>query len=164
MAIAGKLQLKIESIRSVPVYTYDKFTFIVNHERFETSRLIADLLSSEISRIHHTDPTINEYIINTHHKGRFSNFLRLISFEKTEISEEEIPFIREIIAKLGYDSFKLAFSNEPTKITNQNVLSILDDYVKYGLINQKKDKLINYLAAHFGEIIDEKVSKLKKSI
>lgn len=162
MITGGKLQLKIESIREVPLQTYETFTFIVNNERFETSRLIADLLSSKISKIHQTDPTINEYIINTQNQGQFSNFLKLINFDKNEFSENEIPFIREIITELGCDSFRIAFSKEPTRITNENVLSLLEEYEKYGLINQKKDKLIKYIAAHFGEIIDEKKEEIIK--
>ena len=162
MTIGGKLQLKIESIRDLPFQTYETFTFIVNNERFATTRLIADLLSSKIRRIHHADPTLNEYILNTQNQGNFSSFLKLVNFDKNEISEKDIPFILEIITELGYDSFRITFSDDATKITNENVLSLLEEYIKYGLINQKKEKLINYIAAHFGEIIDEKNEEIIK--
>lgn len=107
MTIGGKLQLKIESIRDLPFQTYETFTFIVNNERFATTRLIADLLSSKIRRIHHADPTLSEYILNTQNQGNFSSFLKLVNFDKNEISEKDIPFIREIITELGYDSFRI---------------------------------------------------------
>ena len=158
----AKLQLKLTNIQRIPYNTYDKFTFIINGQSFETSRLIAELLSSEICKMHLIDPTINKYIINTQQNGQFSNFLKLINFDKNEIPKDEIPFIREIISKLGYESFKIVFPNDQTKITNENIFTILDEYEKYGLINQKKDKLINYFAKHFGELIDEKFEEISK--
>ena len=41
------IKLNIESILTVPLHTYENdFTFYVNGERFATSRIIADLLST----------------------------------------------------------------------------------------------------------------------
>lgn len=93
MSEKGKIRLETSSILRVPLHIYDKFTFVVNGERFETTKIIADLISNKISQIHHTDPTVNEYLINTREKGDFSIFLKLINFEEFNYSENEFSFI-----------------------------------------------------------------------
>ena len=60
------IQLLTESILQVPILSFPKdFTFIVNNEDFQTSKLVACLLSSKISKINQIDPTICHYMINT---------------------------------------------------------------------------------------------------
>lgn len=78
----------------IPLDTYEKdFTFIVNGKRHLTSRVVADLLSPLIRKLHHVDPSINEFNLenettrNIQNKDQdyFDDFLSLSSFEVTEI-------------------------------------------------------------------------------
>ena len=85
MTIGGKLQLKIESIRDLPFQTYETFTFIVNKQKYKTSKFFADILSPKISRIHQTDFTQDEYYISTNNQGNFDKILQLQNFEKSNL-------------------------------------------------------------------------------
>lgn len=68
----NSIQLQTASILQVPFSKYEKnFIFIVNNKEFRTSRLIADLLSPTISKIHINDPTMKEFYINTKSNGDF---------------------------------------------------------------------------------------------
>ena len=78
----------------IPLGTYEKdFTFIVNGKRHRTRRVVADLLSPLIRKLHYVDPSINEFNFenettrNIQNKDQdyFDDFLLLPSFEVTEI-------------------------------------------------------------------------------
>lgn len=162
MSEKGKIQLKTSSVLRIPLQSYEKFTFIVNGQFYETSRIIAELLSQKICQIHQSDPTINEYVINTQHKGQFSNFLKLTNFEEQEISEDEFQFIYEIISQLGNESLAIIMPNEPNEITNDNIISILQRFTKYKQISSKRDDAINYLSSHFFELNEEQKEEIMK--
>lgn len=75
------IQLKLSSIENIPFQIYDQdFSFFVNGKEYQTPRIISDLLSPKICKIHSIDPTFNEYIINTHNSGDFSHIIQLINF------------------------------------------------------------------------------------
>ena len=86
------LKLSESSIRKVPLCTYDEFIFIVNGKEFKTSRIISDLLSPKICKLHLCDPTISQYSISTKYQGDFSLILNLTSFEKQEYSVDDFFF------------------------------------------------------------------------
>ena len=94
--------LKTTSILNVPIHAYmDDFSFIVNNKKFKTTRLIADLISPTISKLHLIDPTINNFMIKTNEQGDFSNILNLADFQMKQISEKEFPFFFEVAEILG---------------------------------------------------------------
>ena len=63
------IKLLTDSILQAPLLNYERnFTFIVNEEQFETNKIIADLISPNISKLHLIDPTINEFTITTQEK------------------------------------------------------------------------------------------------
>lgn len=142
MSDKEKIQLKTSSITRIPFDTYEKFSFIVNGESFETTRIIAELLSIKICHIHQSDPTIDEFNISTSQKGDFSQFLKLINFHENSYSENEFQFIYEIISQLGNDSLNITIMNDPKEITKDNFLSIHQKYEKYELISQRRDEII----------------------
>ena len=72
------IKLQINSISNIRLDQYEKdFIFIVNGIKYETSKVVADLISPKILNFHISDPTINEITIDTHHKGDFQLFLNL---------------------------------------------------------------------------------------
>ena len=95
MSDHSNIQLKASSILDAPLHIFDNdFTFIVNGQEFQTSRLVSDLISPNICRIHSTDPTSNLFIINTNHQGDFSRILQLTEFDKIDLQNDEIPFLK----------------------------------------------------------------------
>lgn len=125
-----KIQLNPSNIWNIPLQIYENdFTFIVNGEEFKTSRLISDILSQNISRIHSTDPSFDKYIINTHYSGDFSYILDLINFEKYNIPENELPFICEVIRLLGNTSIYISSEEENTEITLDNAFQLLQKHI-----------------------------------
>lgn len=107
MIQTNSLKLQTSCIRNVPFDIYEKnFTFIVNGEEFKTSKIISDIISPYISKIHSRDPTFDRIVINTKHKGDFSHILRLINFDLNIYPESELPFLHEVFDFLGNDYIK----------------------------------------------------------
>ncbi|KAK8888273.1 hypothetical protein M9Y10_039339 [Tritrichomonas musculus] len=161
MSKNGKIQLRTSSILRVPLHTYDKFVFIVNDLRFETSRIIADLLSNKICQIHQSDPTVDEYIINTQNKGDFSYFLKLINFNENDLPTNEIPFLIELISQLGNESYNIKLPDDPTEITNDNVFSIEKKVKKHEIFSINQEEVVNYMSLHFYELIENHREEMK---
>lgn len=87
--------MKTSCIVGVPLTNCDEtFTFLVNEQKFETCRIIANLILPKLGPIQSIDPTIKEYVIDTNQKGNFQFILDLIPFIPVTISE--ILFIEEI--------------------------------------------------------------------
>lgn len=72
----SRIKLLANTIKQVPLDNYPKdFAFIINGQQFKTSKIIADLISPTISKIHRNDPTVSEFLINTKEAGNFQTFL-----------------------------------------------------------------------------------------
>ena len=118
------LKLLTDSILQVPFANYEKdFTFVVNGEEFHTNKIVADLLSTKISKSHLIDPTMNQIVINTHAQGNFQHFIDLITFEEQFVREEELPFISEIFEQLDPEKVKVNFEISSTELTIYNVFN-----------------------------------------
>ena len=125
--MANSIKLQTDSILQVPLQNYQKdFTFIVNSERFETSTFAAELLSAQISKIHLSDPTINEFLINTEQDGNFQHILNLVNYNTNDISEDEIPFLGEILEKLNNNMIQIQLPE--VSLTKDNVIDLICQY------------------------------------
>ena len=94
----SQIKLKYSVVQQIPFNYYSNdFTFIVNGEKYETNRFIADLLSMKIRHLHSIDQTIDQYTINTEQQGDFSHFLNLIKFNNYEMTSNELLFFASII-------------------------------------------------------------------
>lgn len=135
---------------------------IVNSEEFKMSRLMSDLLSPNICKIHINDPTFNQITINTQQKGDFSQFLRLFNFDEINIATDEIEFITEIIEKLGTNSIEITETSKPTEITLDNVFLLLEKHERFPHFFSKQlfDE-IEFVSIHFYEICAEQFEDLK---
>lgn len=147
------IKLKTSSILKVPLEIYSKdFAFIVNGIKFETNRIIADLLSPKICQAHLNDPTINEFCVNTTYHGNFLNILKLINFENNYISENEIPFIAEVISILGNESIEVHYDLNPA-ITKDNIFKLIKQHQNSEIFySEILEKEIDYVSSHFFEI------------
>lgn len=133
----SSIKLETTAIMHVPIRNYEQdFTFIINNEPFKTSRLVADLLSPKISKYHITDPTINEYKINTTSKGDFNMIINFVQFNKITLRDEDLPFIVEIIENLETTPESILFETD-TLVDNDdefnisNVIQRLQEHLKF---------------------------------
>lgn len=112
MSCVGHIQLKTSSILRVPLQNYsEEFTFVVNGQEYKTSRIISDLLSPTVCKIHLNDPAIDQFCIETQKEGDFSHVLNLINFKEIEISANESDFFSEVREILGNDSIEFIERN-----------------------------------------------------
>lgn len=124
MSETNKVYLNSSCLLNIPFQTYaNDFSFIVNGKEFQTSRLISDLISPLICKMHLNDPTISTFTINTTQQGDFSQILNIFNFKQNSISSSEIPFILEVIEILENDSIELQELNENVEITNEMFLN-----------------------------------------
>lgn len=151
----NKLELKPACILSVPLKKYAKdFLFIVNDEEFRTSRIIADLLSPIISKLHISDPTIDNFTINTNSQGNFSQILSLIEFNEKQFSDNEIPFILEVIEILGNESIE--YQEEIEDLTVDNVFKFIKKHEKFPKFYSKQLSIeIDLISSHFNELCEK---------
>ena len=122
--------LKIGPISYVPFDNYPKdFTFIVNKEEYHTNKIVADILSKNISKIHLTDPTFDQYEIITEYPGNFQQILDLLKENNLNINHNELPFFAEIIEILDID---INTKHDPNRqLTLDNVLELIHAHEKY---------------------------------
>lgn len=151
MAEIIKIKIEPSCLLTVPLQTYDNnFSFIVNGEEFKTSRLISDLLSPVICKIHSNDPTVDTFTINTSQSGDFSHILNIFNFTENGIPISEVPFIREVIKILGNDSIEC---QENSEITVENVLSFIKQHEQNSnFFNKRLSKEIDFTSQHFFEL------------
>lgn len=61
-----KFTLNFNSLKSLPFQNYNKdFTFIVDGKRYQTARIVADILSPKVRKLHFIDSSITEFNIET---------------------------------------------------------------------------------------------------
>lgn len=163
MSEINKIYLNSSCILNVPLQTYSNdFSFIVNGAEFKTSRLISDLISPLICKIHSNDPTVNTFIINTSHQGDFSQILKIFNFQQNSISSNEIPFILEVIEILENESIKLQEQNENMKVTDENVLNLIKQHEKYSKFYKKPlSSEIDFTSSHFYSLAETRLDEFK---
>lgn len=157
MSQIGTMQLQPSSVFNIPFDTYEKdFTFVVNGEKIKTSRLISDLLSPVICRMHLNDPTVDTFTIDTQKTGNFSLILDLVKFQEIRISTNEIEFISEVIEILGNEHIKCSEKPESSEPTIENVFSQINFHERYKLFYSNRFQTeIEFIASHFPELCSE---------
>ncbi|KAK8896596.1 hypothetical protein M9Y10_014505 [Tritrichomonas musculus] len=159
--IPNKIRLKTSSILNVPLNSYDEFIFIVNNQKFKTSRIISDLLSPKICKIHISDPAFNTFSINTINKGNFSSILNLVNFKENNIPDNDLPFITEVIEILGNTSIKIEDSTLSTTLTFDNVFQYLKKHEECPTFYSKRILTeIDFISSHLFELPSEKEIEL----
>lgn len=147
-----QFQLLTSSILNIPLQDYEKnFTFIVNGQKFKTSIFIAELLSPVISKILSIDPTLNEFYINTDSQGNFQSIFNLINFQSHNISENERPFIFEVLEILDNDHIQIKMQENELNLNNViDNISFHEKHKRY--FNEIYAKEIDFISEHFYEM------------
>ncbi|KAK8842881.1 hypothetical protein M9Y10_025747 [Tritrichomonas musculus] len=173
--------LSSNSLKNLPLDKYEKnFTFIVNTKRYQTSRVIADLLSPLIRKLHYTDPTISEYAIdmttmntNSDENDYFTEFLSLSDFQKSSIEQNRQKFYLHYFYKLGNIDEYFRLQPEYLKtIDIENVLDRLQSFSKMNIeyketsntLSSVFGQMIQYASEHFEEVDKEKMKSLPNEI
>lgn len=162
MSETTQIHLKTSCILNVPFQTYNcDFSFIVNGKEFKTCQIISDLLSPNICKMHINDPTFNQFIINTKHRGDFSRILQLIQFTNITISKNELEFIYEVLEILGNQSINLTRPEETYNLTLDNVIPNLKRHELFQWFYSKEiDQEVNFIASHFYELSEAQKKEL----
>ncbi|KAK8854452.1 hypothetical protein M9Y10_017014 [Tritrichomonas musculus] len=157
------IQLEYSSILQVPLQNYyNDFTFIVNGQEFQTSSLIADLLSPTISQIHTNDPTFDTFTINIEEQGDFSHILQLVNFKSNELREDEIPFVTHILEILNNDTIKI-HESELVELTKDNILTEIKKHEVHAKYFQERySEEIEFISSNFAELVSTKESELQE--
>ena len=149
----SKIKLLTNSISHVPLDIYEKdFVFIVNEQPFETRRIVSDLISPTVSKLHQNDPTVSEFRITTSTKGDFQTILDLVSFETKEIiKEEEIDFIAEVFEQLGIENASV--KTNKLHLTMDNVIELIAKHERFShFYASNLTREIEYLSRHMFEM------------
>ena len=164
MSQTSQIQLKTSCVMGIPLQVYHKdFSFIVNGKEFKISKVVSDLLSPIISRIHSNDPTFDTFIINTQQQGDFSHVLNLFNFKRNNIPDDQLPFIRELIEILGIDSIEYQDENETTELTVDNVFTLIKKHEKHSkFYHNRFSAEIAFIASHFSELCNEHQEDLEE--
>lgn len=170
--------LSSNNLKDLPFQKYDKdFTFILNGKRYQTTRVIADLLSPIVRKLHYVDESVDEFFINNEEEQiedeYFENFLKLCTFDIFELNSKE----REVYSQYFY---KLGNIEECTRIqpeyfgvlTPENaverLISILNETIKNseGIDRQRLNltEIVDFISLHFEDIDKELVKKLPVEI
>lgn len=157
MSDSKYIKLRESAIIKAPFNMYEKnFVFIVNGKEFPTSRFIADLLSPKIRQLHSIDSSSSSFIIDTQESGDFSILLDLINFDQNNISEQELPFISEVIEILNSDSIEL---NNPDNSDSLSIEKVFDELKIHErnkkFFHTKIEREIEFAASHFYEIDED---------
>lgn len=158
-----KIHLNSKCILKVPLRIYtDSFIFHVNGEEYKTNKLISDLLSPNICKIHLNDPTFDEITINTHQQGNFQNILKLINFNQNDIPLNDLPFIYEVLKILGNEFIDINDPTELIEINDDNIFTLISEHEQISNIYSKRLKEeIEYISSHFYDLCETREEEIK---
>ena len=167
------------NLKDIPFHKYEKnFTFIVNGKRYETNRVVADILSPIIRNYHYQDESIDQFEIKTSKSNQtkfentanepdyFLDFLNLVTLDKFEIDFSHQEYYLQYLQQLGcsFDFIKTdsTFTEELT--INNSVKRLKTIQIFSTEYSQNKESLyyqiIEFIALNFDEISKEELKTL----
>lgn len=176
MEVKDYFSLDYKNLREIPFtkYAHD-FTFIVDGKKFQTSRIVADLLSPIIRKLHFIDESINEFYIHTEYNNAnfsencFSDFLDLCSFEKVELNSIKRELFSTYLYKLGnIDDFLRIRPEFSTPLTIENAIERFQTISKLSEnISEEFDRssfniesIISFISSHFEDFDQQQMKSL----
>ncbi|OHT08080.1 hypothetical protein TRFO_23523 [Tritrichomonas foetus] len=134
------------------------FTFIVNNNMYQTTKIFADFISPIISKVHQIDRIYDTFEINVPFDDAFSEFINLSIGKKMTINNKNYHFIKYVSEKLGNEELHEYFQeNKHVELTIDNVFDVLT-IKKMNKVSYNDE--ISFLASHFFEIDEKKVAEL----
>ena len=170
--------LNLNNVKRICFDRYENnFTFIVNGKRYETNRIIADLISPIIMKIHYQDESFIEYSMNTSNSNEyFPEFLNLVNFESVELDENRRRTFSEYFLQLGnIEEYLQLQPNFFQELTPSNIVDYLLKIKKISTIQSNYfdeentfccpslKKMIEFCSENFNDIPKEELFKLDSS-
>lgn len=161
--------LSINNIKNLPFNKYENnFTFHVNGKKYQTNRIIADLLSPTLRNLNFIDQSISEFYINTNDSGNneivddfFQEFLNLATFSNAKIDSQHQKIFSEYFLKLGNTEEYQKMQKDFLKVlTTENVIGILNSIIENSKDIEIQKEIIQFIAAHFESINHEELKSL----
>lgn len=173
------VSLLSNNLKDIPFHKYEKnFTFVVNGKRYETNRVVADILSPIIRNYHYQDESIDEFEINTNIPNQtnfektgnepdyFLDFLNLGNLDSTEIDlahkEYYLQYLRQLGCRFDFININPTFSDELTTENSverlKTILLLFPEYPQ----DEKSIyfQIIQFIAINFDEISKEELKTL----
>ena len=101
-----------------------------------TNRIVADILSPIINKMHLTEPKSSKYTINTKTSGNFSIFLQLINFNFNNIPENKIPYNNiQTLLKNSLESEDQLLNIFNSLYNSNSNYSYMYDYVEFDSVS-----------------------------
>lgn len=143
---ASSISLNIEKLKDIPFNKYPKdFTFVVDGKRYQAPRIVADILSQKIRKLHCVDESINEFYINTKNtninlplhgekiqdnsEDYFEDFLNLCQFENKEYeSNIRSRFMLYFYLLGNIDEYFLNQKEKLESLTSEKSIEILSQF------------------------------------
>lgn len=178
----NEFSLNQQNFNDIPFEKYNQdFTFIVNGKEYQTSRVVADILSPYIRQLHFSDESTNEFTINTQEPNNeinyFQEFLQLANCHATSLDLPKQTLFCSYFLQLGNISEYLRLHPKfSEKISSANIISLLkelDILSKFSIniinsnsycINEKVREIINYASSHFDELDKSELMKMSNAV
>lgn len=165
--------LSLKSLEDIPFDKYENnFTIIVNNKKYQISRIVADLISPHIRKLHFVDESINEFSFTTKNDTKhdyFQDFLNLVSFEETKIDPDHQTHYSEYFYQLGnlneYFRLQTKFvseinsDNAVDRLLSISNITEIDPEIK---IDEKSiQQLIDFISENFENVNKDRLKLLK---
>lgn len=175
-----KYLFSLKGLKDIPFQKYDKdFTFIVDGKRYQTARIVADLLSPKVRKLHFIDPSITEFDVDTclHEKEQkenddkdyFQDFLQIIISDEIEIGSKQQKYYSRYFYALGNINEYLRLQPEyssPLSVENavdrlleiERITINFSEVIDHHTINV--EEIISFIASHFYDLPKEQLKRL----
>lgn len=162
------------NLKDIPFQKYEKnFTFIVNGKRYETNRVVADILSPIIRNYHYQDESIDEFEIKTNYKNQsnepdyFQDFLNLVNYDKVEVdflhSKYYIQYMQQLGCSLDCIKSDSIFTDELTIDNSVKRLKTIQLFFPDHSDDEEKSlyfEIIQFISQNFDEISKDELRTL----
>lgn len=167
-----EFSLNLKVLNDIPFQKYaNDFTFIVNGKRHPTPRIIADLLSPKVRKLHFSDESANEFYIDTENgkvtADYFEDFLKLCTNDQINLDLQHQELYSQYFYKLGNANEYLRIqTNISNSISTENAIDKLLTIERItSNISEENDRssfknIISFIASHFDEIDKTKLKEL----
>lgn len=134
----------------------DDFTFVVGGIEHKCDRILADILSPAIAKIHAMDPTLDRFVVTTDSSAKMSKFFgHLLRTGESTFSIEESKNVLSILRILGNEKLLEDVRKQICPHHKLQVNTILEDLCKCFSLGVVNSEMIDFAAKNFAELIDE---------
>ncbi|OHT05566.1 hypothetical protein TRFO_26633 [Tritrichomonas foetus] len=158
-------QMNTLGIFNIPFDAYVKdFLFIINGKEYKTNRIVADLISPKICKLHQTDYTIDSFSIDftigeNDDSFDFNKVLGLVDFKPQQIKMEEIPYFLAIFEAFDNEQAVDLLPHIYEELTPNNAVRHIHEKIQFfeekkKAVNSKQNEKSNHYALYLKKEIE----------